>query len=105
MALSRSVWETVDRRLKKDAGFREAVLQEGLEALMNGDVDVGKAILRRYIHATGGFEKLAEGTGLPPTSLHRMFGPKGNPTIRNLASVVSHWQKKNKVKLRVIATR
>lgn len=105
MALTRPVRETIERRLKKDAGFREAVLQEGLEAIMNGEVDVGKAILREYIHATGGFEKLAKGTGLPPTSLHRMFGPKGNPTIKNLASVVSHWQKKSRLKLRVLATR
>jgi DNA-binding phage protein len=105
MALARPVRETIERRMKKDPGFREAVLQEGLQAILNGEVEVGKAVLRQYIHATGGFEKLAAGTKIPPTSLHRMFGPRGNPTIRNIAAIVSHWQKRHRVKLSVTAGR
>jgi DNA-binding phage protein len=105
MALTAPFSDTVERRIRRDPKFREGILQDGLEAMWRGEVELGKALLRHYIHATGGFERLAEGTGIPSTSLHRMFGPKGNPTIRNLASVVSHWQKKNKVKLRVVATR
>ncbi|MGQ0675040.1 MAG: helix-turn-helix domain-containing transcriptional regulator [Rhodospirillales bacterium] len=105
MALARPIRETIERRLKKDPGFREAVLEEGLQAILNGEVELGKTVLRHYIHATGGFEKLAAGTGIPPTSLHRMFGPNGNPTIKNMAAVVSHWQKRHRVRLRVTARR
>jgi len=37
-------------------------------------VDTGKAILRDYIKATVGFEKLSQATGTQPKSLIRMFG-------------------------------
>ena len=33
--------------------------------MLAGDVDTGKAILRDYIKATVGFEKLGEATGTP----------------------------------------
>ena len=36
------------------------------ETLLAGDVDTGKAILRDYIKATVGFEKLGEETGTQP---------------------------------------
>jgi hypothetical protein len=34
--------------------------------MLAGDVDIGKAILRDYIKATVGFEKLGEATGTQP---------------------------------------
>jgi hypothetical protein len=47
--------------------------------MLAGDVDTGNAILRDYIKATSGFEKLGEATGTPTKSLIRMLGPRGNP--------------------------
>jgi len=35
------------------------LLQEGVECLLVGDVDTGKAVLRYYINATIGFEELS----------------------------------------------
>ena len=55
--------------------------------MLSGDVDTGKTILRDYIKATVGFEKLGEATGAPAKSLIRMFGPRGNPQAKNLFSV------------------
>ena len=57
--------------------------------MLSGDVDAGKAILRDYIKATIGFERLGAETGSPPKSLIRMFGPAGNPQARNLFAVVA----------------
>jgi hypothetical protein len=34
------------------------LLREAIDAMLAGDVDTGKAILRNYIKATVGFEKL-----------------------------------------------
>ena len=45
----------------------------------DGDVDTGKAILRDYIKATVGFEKLGTDIGSSGNSLTRMFCPTGNP--------------------------
>jgi hypothetical protein len=48
----------------------------------------GRTIMRDYIKATVGFEKLGAATGAPPKCLIRMFGPRGNPQARNLFSVI-----------------
>jgi hypothetical protein len=93
MALTRDFKETVLARVRDDPKFRQALLEEGIEVMLAGDVDTGKAILRDYIKATVGFEKLGEQIGSQPKSLIRMFGPSGNPQARNLFSVVSHLQR------------
>ena len=87
MPLSRSFKETVKERIDKDPAFRDALLAESIDALLSGEVDVGKIILRDYINATIGFTKLADATGIPSKSLMRMLGPTGNPSARNLFSV------------------
>src|SRR5688572_26230263 len=101
MALTRPFKETVMARVKESAAFRDALLKEGIDALLDGELDVGKSILRDYINATIGFERLAEATGTPSKSLMRMFSPSGNPNARNLFSVISELQHASGVKLRV----
>ncbi len=101
MPLTRSFKETVQARARRDSAFREALLSEGVEALLAGDVDTGKAVLRDYINATIGFEQLGRATGTPSKSLMRMFGPRGNPNARNLFSVIGALQRTSGVNLRV----
>jgi hypothetical protein len=81
--------------------FGEALLREGIDTMLTGDVDTGKAILRDYIKATIGFEKLGEATGTQPKSLIRMFGPRGNPQAKNLFSVLGYLQKQAGLQLHV----
>jgi hypothetical protein len=66
-----------------------------------GNNTPGKAILRDYIKATVGFEKLGEATGTQPKSLIRMFGPRGNPQARNLFGIIGYLQKQAGVELHV----
>ena len=95
MALTRDFEETIQARVERDPAFREELLREGVECLLSGDVDTGKAVLRYYINATIGFEALGELTDKSPKSLMRMFGPKkGNPQARNLFEVIGHLQKR-----------
>ena len=70
MAKSGSFKELVQTRVKKDKKFAEALLREGIDAMLSGDVETGKTILRDYIKATVGFEKLGEATGTQPKSSH-----------------------------------
>ena len=88
MPLTRTFKDTVKARAGRDAAFREALLTEAVDTLLAGEIDTGKAILRNYINATIGFEKLAEETGAPAKSLMRMLGPRGNPNARNLFSML-----------------
>ena len=55
MALARSFKERVQKRVASDPAFGEALLREGIDTMLAGDVDAGKAILRDYIKATVGF--------------------------------------------------
>lgn len=101
MALTRDFKETVQARARSDPGFREALLEEAVEAMLAGDVDIGKAVLRDYINATIGFDELSGRTRKPAKSLMRMFGPTGNPQARNLFDVIGHIQRHEGVQLRV----
>ena len=103
MGLTRDFKKTVQARVQADRCFREALLREGIDALLSGDVDTGKTVLRDYIKATVGFEKLGAATGSSPKSLIRMFGPTGNPQPRNLFSVIRHLQRHARVSLHVTA--
>jgi DNA-binding phage protein len=103
MPLTRSFKELVQRHVATDPAFAEALLREGVDTMLAGDIDTGKAILRDYIKATIGFEKLGEATGTQPKSLIRMFGPRGNPQARNLFSVLGYLQKRAGVELHVMA--
>src|ERR1700739_2042603 len=101
MARTASFRDLVERHVRDDPKFAEALLREGIEAMLSGDLDTGKTILRDYIKATVGFEKLGEATDTPPKSLIRMFGPRGNPQARNLFSIIGYLQKQAGVQLHV----
>ena len=101
MALTRSFKETVQARVQRDPEFRAALLSDGVEALLNGDLETGKTILRDYINATVGFDRLGKATHVPPKSLMRMFGPSGIPNARNLPSVISYLQRISGINLHV----
>ena len=103
MALTRSFTDLVQRHVAEDPAYAEALLREGIDTMLTGDVDTGKAILRDYIKATIGFEKLSEATGAPPKSLIRMFGPRGNQQARNLFNVIGCLQKRAGLQLHVMA--
>ena len=70
MAVTRDFKELVQKRIARDPAFGDALLREGIDTMLAGDVDTGKAILRDYIKATVGFEKLGEATGTPPKKPH-----------------------------------
>ena len=102
MARTKSFKALVLRHVKRDKKFAEALLREGVDAMLSGDVETGKIILRDYIKATVGFAKLGEATGAPPKSLIRMFGPRGNPQARNLFGIIGYLQKQAGVELHVM---
>lgn len=105
MPLTRSFKETVQARVRREPAFREALLHEGVEALLAGDLGTGKAVLRDYINATIGFEALGAATGTPSKSLIRMFGPRGNPQAKSLFTVLGQLQKQEGVRLEVRSAR
>lgn len=105
MVLTRDFKQTIQARVERDPAFREELLKEGVECLLSGDMDTGKAILRDYINATIGFERLGDLTKKSPKSLMRMFSPDGNPQARNMFEIIGHLQQREGVHFEVRAVR
>ena len=103
MALTQDFKKTIAARARRDPRFREALFTEAINAYLAGDTAEGKAILRDLVNATVGFESLAAETHKPSKSVHRMLGPRGNPSSENFFDIVKALQKKTRVKLRVTA--
>ena len=104
MVLTVNFRDTIKARIKADPEFRAALFQEAVQTLIEGDIGTARMVLRDFINATIGFAALAKATGIPPKSLMRMFGPKGNPTAANLSEVIRVLQKKTGVQLEVRAS-
>ena len=73
--------------------------------MLAGDTETGKTLLRDYINATMGFEKLGSLVAKSPKSLMRMFSPSGNPTANNLFGIISTLQKKEGVQFELKTSR
>ena len=99
MPLARSFRETVRNRAQRDSKFRVGLLKEAVEALLRGELDEGKILLRDYVNATVGFEGLAVATHKSPKSLMRMLSAEGNPRADNLFAVIAHLQKSEGIAL------
>ena len=103
MALTRDFKQTIKARVQRDPTFRRELLREGVETMLNGDVETGKTVLRDYINATVGFGELAEVTHRSPKSLMRMLGPQGNPQAQNLFQIVSYLLRQEGIKFELRA--
>jgi hypothetical protein len=105
MPLTHDFKETIQARAQRDPKFRLALLRESVECVINGDLETGKAVLRDYVNATMGFQKLEKRTRIPAKSLMRMLGPKGSPSASNLSSILTALQKNEGVRFELAIKR
>jgi hypothetical protein len=104
MTTTRSFSETVKSDLEANPGFRRALLGEAIAAMVSGDLDTGKTVLREYINGTVGFVRLGAALDRSPKSLMRMLSHNGNPQARNLFEIVAWLQKAEGTVLEIHAT-
>jgi len=97
--------ETIRARAQRDRNFRQALLREAVECVINGDLPAGKAVLRDYVNATVGFPALEKRTQIPVKSLMRMLGPQGNPSAANLTAILTAIQKTEGVRFELTLRR
>ena len=105
MALTRSFREIVKERAMRDPEFRIGLLTEAIECVLNDEIDVAKVLLRDYVNATVGFQELGILTQRNPKSLMRMLSPRGNPSLKNISSLLASLKEHEGVKLHVRAAR
>jgi len=101
MPITRKFRETIWTRAQGDTRFRAAMLSEAINDLLAGELDTGKAMLRDYVNASITFDGLAKATRIPTKSLHRMLGPRGNPTAESLFTIIKALQESENIKLTV----
>jgi DNA-binding phage protein len=89
MPLTRDFRETVVARVRRDPAFARALLDEAATLFLNGEPVAARLVLRDLVNATVGFEALARKTSRPSKSLQRMLSKSGNPSMDNLAAIIS----------------
>jgi hypothetical protein len=102
MALTRDFREAVKDRADRDPEFRNGLLTEALDAVVRGELEVAKILLRDYINATMGFEAVGKAVDKSPKSLMRMLGENGNPNAKNLFCVTQYLQGNAGVRFKVV---
>ncbi len=101
MTFTSNFQDTVKKRIETDLEFRVLLLSEAINCFLNGEFQTGKAILRDYINATIGFQKLGILTSKSSKSLMRMLSDTGNPQAKNLFEIISHIQQIEGIKFEV----
>jgi DNA-binding phage protein len=64
------------------------MFEDAINALLAGELDEGRLLLRQYVNATIGFGELARRTGKTDKNLIRALGPNGSPTAANLFQII-----------------
>jgi DNA-binding phage protein len=101
MAVTRTFRETVIKRAAADEEYRRSLLAHAVSEILEGNLSAGKAMLRDYINATITFPELARRLNKSSKSIHRMFGPAGNPRMDSVVGVLRVLQEEEKVRLKV----
>lgn len=88
MPLTKQFRETVMARARTDKEFREELIIEATNALLEGDIDTGKSLIKDYLNATEAFAAVADQLQKDEKSIRRMLGPSGNPTLKNFIGIL-----------------
>ncbi|MDH3727472.1 MAG: transcriptional regulator [Myxococcales bacterium] len=101
MPLTRDFKATIRDRAQADPAFRRALLVEAAQALIDGELDVTKAVLRDYVNATIGFDHLSRQVRIPKKSIMRMLSKSGNPSISNISLILAYLNEQEGLSLKV----
>jgi hypothetical protein len=101
MPLTREFKETIMQRVKQDPDFRQSLILEATNALLDGDLDTGKSLLRDYLNATEALPAVAAELEQNVKSIRRMVGPQGNPTLRNFVNLLNACKRRESSELHV----
>jgi DNA-binding phage protein len=99
MALTRDFKTTIMERATRDDHYRKGLLAEAVNKMLEGNLNVGKAMLRDYINATITFPALAQKLNKSSKSIHRMLGPNGNPRMDSVIGILKVLQEQEQIKL------
>ncbi len=88
MALTKEFKATVMYRAQTDPEFRIGLIVQASQNVLNNKPCIAKSLLRDYVNATLGFQKLAGLMNKTPQSLMQMLSEKGNPSLENISKLI-----------------
>lgn len=80
--------DSLKAMVEKNPYMAAEMLEDAINALLAGELDEGRLLLRQYVNATIGFPELARRTGKADKNLMRTLGPTGSPTAANLFDIL-----------------
>lgn len=80
--------DSLKAMVERNPHMAAEMLEDAINALLAGELDEGRLLLRQYVNATIGFPELARRTGKADKNLMRTLGPTGSPTAANLFQIV-----------------
>jgi len=101
MPLTREFKETVMLRAQQDPIFRQELIVEATSAILEGDLDTGKRLLRDYLNATEALPTIAKELKQSEKSIRRMVGSRGNPTLKNFANLLNACKRRERLEIHV----
>ncbi len=88
MPLSRDFKKLVVARANTDPDFRKGLIIEAINMILAGEITAGRIMLRDYINATGAMNDICKQLNKHKSSISRMLGPSGNPTLESIVPVI-----------------
>lgn len=101
MPLTREFKECVVEIAHKDPEFRRGLLRSAVELVFEGEFVAGKFALRDYINATGVMDDLCKDLGKHKSSIRRMLGSGGSPTLENFVNITRVCAEKEGMKIKI----
>jgi len=99
MPLTKEFKEITRACVEHDPEFCVTLFRDAIEALLSNDLETGKVLLRIYVKATVGFERLAREMNKNPKSLMRMLSAKGNPRADSRLAMIACLKQREGVSL------
>ena len=91
--------------LRDRPDHRTAMLAEGIQCMLNGEIEVGRGLVQYCIEANMDYTGLADITGLPVESLTLMFSRDNNPKLREFFDVIACITRREGIELAVSPVR
>lgn len=80
---------------------RTAILAEGIQCMLNGEIEVGRGMVKYCVDADLDYSGLADITGQPVESVTLMFGRGSNPKLQEFFEAVSCISRREGIELAV----
>ena len=91
--------------LRSRPEHRAAMLAEGVQCMLNGEIEVGRGLVQYCVEANMGCAGVADVAGQTVESIAWMFGRGGNPGMREFFEAVHCIGRREGVELEVRAVR